>query len=185
MESIMKIPLQITLRDIPSSVAVEATIREKAEKLNRAYPNIMSCRVTVEIPGKHKHQGKEFNIRIDITVPGNEIVVNRIHDEDIYVALRDSFDAAKRQLEDYNRKQSGQVKAHEPEFQGRIARLFDEDGCGFIQTADGLELYFSRDNLVNIDFSQLKPGLEVHFIEEPAAEGMQAKRISVSKSAIS
>lgn len=181
----MKIPLQITLRDIPSSDAVEAAIREKADKLDQFYPHLMSCRVTVEIPGKHKHQGKEFNVRIDITVPGSEIVVNRTHHEDIYVSLRDAFDAAKRQLEDYGRKQRGDIKAHEPAFQGRIARLFDEEGYGFIQTAEGQELYFSRDSLVNIDFDRLEPGLEVHFIEEPAAEGMQAKRISVSKHATS
>lgn len=179
----MKIPLQITLRDIPGSDAVETAIREKAERLDKFYPHIMSCRVTVEIPGKHKHQGKEFNVRIDITVPGNEIVVNRTHHEDIYVSLRDAFDAAKRQLEDYGRKQRGETKAHEPEFQGRIARLFDEEGYGFIQTAQGQELYFSRDSLANIDFAHLEPGLEVHFIEEAAAEGMQAKRISVSKHA--
>lgn len=180
----MKIPLQITLRDIPASEAVEAAIREKAGKLDQFYPHIVSCRVAVEIPGKHKHQGKEFNVRIDITVPGSEIVVNRVHSEDIYVSLRDAFDAAKRQLEDYGRKQRGEIKTHEPEFQGHIARLFDEEGYGFIQTADGQELYFSRDSLVNIDFDHLESGLEVHFIEEAAAEGMQAKRISVSRHAM-
>jgi ribosomal subunit interface protein len=177
----MKIPLQITLRDIPHSDAIEAAIREKAEKLDRFYQHVMSCRVTVEMLGKHKHQGKEFNVRIDITVPGSELVVNRIHHEDIYVVLRDAFDAARRQLEDYGRKQHGDVKTHEPAFQGRIARLFGEEGYGFIQTPDGQELYFSRENLVNIDFERLEPGLEVRFIEEAVAEGLQAKRISVSK----
>ena len=179
----MKIPLQITLRDISGSDAIETAIREKAEKLDHFYAHIMSCHVTVEMPGKHKHQGNEFNVRIDITVPGSEIVVNRAHNEDFYVALRDAFEVAKRQLEDYGRKQRGGIKVHEPEFQGRIARLFDEEGVGFIQTADGRELYFSRDSLVNIDFEHLELGLEVHFIEEPAREGMQAKRISVSKHA--
>jgi ribosomal subunit interface protein len=108
----MKLPLQITLRDIPQSDEVEAAIREKAEKLDHFYPQMMSCRVTVEMPGKHKHQGKDFSIRIDITVPGSEIVVNKEHGEDIYVVLRDAFDAAKRQLEDYGRKQRGDVKTH-------------------------------------------------------------------------
>lgn len=177
----MKLPLQITLRDIPHSEAVEAAIREKAERLDRFYPHIMSCRVTVEIPGKHKHQGKLFKVLIDITVPGSEIVVNRDQHEDVYVALRDGFDAVKRKLEDYGRKQRGDTKAHEPTFQGRIARLMGEEGYGFIETHDGRELYFSRDNLVNADFQRLEPGMEVHFIEEAAAEGMQAKRISVGK----
>jgi ribosomal subunit interface protein len=110
----MKLPLQITLRDISHSDAVEQAVREKAEKLDQFYPQIMGCRVTVEMPGKHKHQGRQFAVRIDITVPGSEIVVNRERDEDVYVALRDGFDAARRQLEDYNRRQRGDVKHHEP-----------------------------------------------------------------------
>lgn len=110
----MKLPLQITLRDISHSDAVEQAIRDKAEKLDQFYPQIMSCRVTVKMPGKHKHSGRQFAVRIDITVPGNEIVVNRERDEDVYVSLRDAFDAARRQLEDYNRKQRGDVKYHEP-----------------------------------------------------------------------
>lgn len=180
----MMIPLQITLRDIPQSDAVEAAIREKAEKLERFYPHIMGCRVTVEIPGKHKHQGKMFNVRIDITVPGGEVVVNRDLDEDIYVALRDAFNSAKRQIEDYGRKQRGDTKSHETEFVGHIARLFEDEGYGFIETNDGRELYFSRDNLVNVDFNRLEPGTEVQFLEEAAAEGLQAKRISVGKHAM-
>jgi ribosomal subunit interface protein len=108
----MKLPLQIILRDIAQSEAVETAIREKVDKLDHFYPHIMSCRVTVEMPGKHKNQGKDFAIRIDITVPGSEIVVNKEHGEDIYVVLRDAFDAAKRQLEDYGRKQRGDVKSH-------------------------------------------------------------------------
>lgn len=108
----MKLPLQITLRDISHSDAVEDAIRQKAEKLDRFYSHIMACRVTVEMPGKHKHQGKEFEVRIDITVPGSEIVVNKLHGEDLHVVLRDAFDAAKRRLEDYSQVQRGDVKAH-------------------------------------------------------------------------
>ena len=109
----MKLPLQITLRDIPQSEALEAAIKEKAEKLERFHQQIMACRVTVEIAGKHKHQGNEFKVEIDITVPGSEIVVNHHQNEDVYVALRDAFDAAKRQLEDFAHKQRGDVKTHE------------------------------------------------------------------------
>jgi ribosomal subunit interface protein len=110
----MRIPLQITIRDIEHSEALETRIREKAHKLDEFFNHIMSCRVVVEMPHKHHHQGKQFNVRIDIGVPGSEIVVNRDHAEDIYVALRDAFSAAKRQLEDYARKVRGDVKTHEP-----------------------------------------------------------------------
>ena len=110
----MQIPLQITIRDMEHSDALETHIRDKADKLNEFFDRIMSCRVVVEMPHKHHHQGKQFNVRIDIGVPGSEIVVNRDHAEDVYVALRDAFDAAKRQLEDYARKLHGNVKAHAP-----------------------------------------------------------------------
>jgi ribosomal subunit interface protein len=110
----MQTPLQITIRDMEHSDALETHIRDKVGKLEEFSSHITSCRVVVEIPHKHQHQGKQFNVRIDIGVPGSEIVVNRDHAEDAYVALRDAFDAAKRQLEDYARKIRGDVKTHAP-----------------------------------------------------------------------
>ena len=110
----MQIPLQITIRDVEHSEALETHIRGKVEKLEEFFKSIISCRVVVEMPHKHHQQGKQYNVRIDIGVPGSEIVVNRDHAEDIYVALRDAFDAAKRRLEDYARKIRGDVKKHEP-----------------------------------------------------------------------
>jgi ribosomal subunit interface protein len=177
----MKTPLQITFRDIKHSEALETHIREKAEKLETFFEPIMSCRVVVEMPHQHKHQGKAFNVRIDIGVPGSEIVVNRDRHEDVYVALRDAFDAAKRQLEDYARRLNRETKSHPQGFTGLVARLVPEEGYGFIRRADGNELYFNIDNLVNTTFDQLREGDEVKFIEEMAAEGPQAKRVSVGR----
>ncbi len=108
----MQIPLQITIRDIEHSEALEARIRSKAAKLDEFFNHITSCRVVIEMPHKHHHQGKQFNVRIDIGIAGGEIVVNRDHAEDVYVALRDAFDAAKRQIEDYAHKIRGDVKTH-------------------------------------------------------------------------
>lgn len=101
----MEVTLQITTRDMPHSDVLESHIREKAAKLEKFYPHIMSCRIVVELPHKHHHQGRLYDVHIDITVPGGELVVNRVANEDVYVAVRDAFDAAKRQLEDYGRKQ--------------------------------------------------------------------------------
>jgi len=120
----MQIPLQITIRGIEHSEALETHIRDKADKLDEFFDRIMSCRVVVEVPHKHHQQGKHFNVRLDIGVPGSEIVVNRDHAEDVYVALRDAFDAAKRQLEDYARKIRGDVKKHQPQ---RRPEISDEE----------------------------------------------------------
>jgi len=116
----MEIPLQITFRGIPKSEAVEARILEKVSKLERFDSHIMSCRVAVEAEHQSQHQGNQYHIRIDITTPNKELVVSREHHdkkahEDIYVAIRDAFNAATRQLEDYVRIQRGDVKTHTEE----------------------------------------------------------------------
>lgn len=108
----MQSELQVSFKDIPHSAAVEQRIREKTAKLEQIYPHIISCHVTLELPHKHHQQGKLHNVRIDVRVPGNEIVVNRDQHEDIYAALRDAFDAAKRKLDEYGRRQRGEVKHH-------------------------------------------------------------------------
>jgi ribosomal subunit interface protein len=116
----MRIPLEITFRHMQPSEALEAKIREKAEKLEQFYASVMGCRVVVEAPHEHHRQGNLFHVSIDITVPNGELPVTRGHHhrshahEDVYVALRDAFDVARRRLEDYGRKQRGNVKAHEP-----------------------------------------------------------------------
>lgn len=109
----MKLPLQITTRNISLSEAAENTIREKAAKLETFHDNITACRVLVEVPHRHKHQGMAYNVNIDITVPGNEIVVKREPNEDLYVAIRDSFDAARRQLQEISARRRGDVKHHD------------------------------------------------------------------------
>jgi ribosome-associated translation inhibitor RaiA len=109
----MQTPLKITFHHLTASDALEQHIRDQAAKLDAVYPRITSCHITVEMPHKHKANGRTFNVRIDVQVPGSEIAVNRTQDEDAYVALRDGFDAATRMLEDYARRQRGDTKHHE------------------------------------------------------------------------
>jgi ribosomal subunit interface protein len=177
----MQVPVQITFRDMPRSDALETHIRDSAAKLEEFHDRITSCRVTVEQTAQHHHQGRQFRVRVDLRVPGKEIVSNRDHHEDVYVALRDAFDAVKRQLEETARLMRGDVKAHEPAQHGEVVRMFREEGHGFIRTTDGRELYFSRENVVHPGFDQLESGVPVQFIEETGAEGLQAKRVSVGK----
>jgi ribosomal subunit interface protein len=178
----MQKPLQITVHGMEHSAALDAGIRERAAKLEEFYPRMIGCHVTVDKPHHHHHQGAQFDVRIDLHLPGRkEVVVNRQHAEDVFVALRDAFDAAKRKLEEHVRLQRGDVKAHAPASHGHVRQLFLEDGYGFIETADGRELYFSRDNVVEPPFEHLQLGTEVQFLEEMAQEGPQAKRVTVGK----
>jgi ribosomal subunit interface protein len=109
----MELPLQVTYRGMESSAALEDAVREKAAKLEQFHPRLMSCRVVIEQAARHKTQGKQFAVRIDLKAPGGEIAVNRDHADDVYVALRDAFDAARRKLEDFAREIRGDVKRHE------------------------------------------------------------------------
>ena len=111
----MQTPVQITFRDMEPSAAVESHIREKAARLEQYYDRIMSCRVMVEAPHGHHHQGRLNQVRIDLGVPDAALVVSHEHHhrdsahEDVYVVIRDAFNAMQRQLEDYARKRCGQV----------------------------------------------------------------------------
>jgi len=106
----MQVPLQITLRNLPHSPALEELIRRKAEKLDAFRPGITSCVVTVDAPHRHQRQGREFAVRIDLHVPGRDIVITREHDEDVYVALREAFDVAVRQIDEHARVLRGRSR---------------------------------------------------------------------------
>jgi len=109
----MKMPLQITFRDIVPLPSVEPEIRRRAEKLGRWTPDVMSCRVVVEAEANRHRQGHEYRVHLSVHVPGEEIDVGLHHlDEDIHRALSGAFDAADRRLEDYVRRRRGQVKLH-------------------------------------------------------------------------
>ena len=178
----MQIPLQITFQDMDPSPFVEAKIREKAQKLEHYHDRIMACRVVVEPLGQHHHHGNLYQVRIDITVPGGEIVVSRdsglnhAH-EDIYVAIRDAFKAARRQLEDHLRRTRRKVKKHEMPPHGRVIEYFPEDGYGKILAPDGREIYFHENSVLNGGFRQLGIGSEVRFAEEQGEMGPQASTV--------
>jgi ribosome-associated translation inhibitor RaiA len=102
--TIVTIPVQITFRHMETSAAVETRVRELANHLGVFSDKITSCRVVVDSPHRHQHQGKVFNVKVQLALPGEDVVVDmerpdRPGHEDVYVVLRDAFDAAKRQLQ--------------------------------------------------------------------------------------
>lgn len=176
----MQTPVQIAFRGMDTSPALEAKIREKAEKLERYHDRITSCRVVVEAPHRHSRKGKLYSISIDVTIPGTELVVNsekRNHHshEDPYVALRDAFNAMTRQLEERAREDKGKVKAHESPPQGMVVRLFQDHG--FIGTADRGDIYFHRNSVVDGSFDDMKEGDQVRFVATAGEKGLQATTV--------
>jgi ribosomal subunit interface protein len=157
----MKVPLQITFRHLDHSEAVETRIRERAERLDRLYQDIMKAHVVVDMPQQRHRKGGIFQVQVDITVPGRELVVNRdpltnhAH-EDVYVAIDDAFDAMERRLKDHSREIQGEVKRSAGPERGRVDQLFAEEGYGFIQTSDGRDIYFHRNSVLDDGFDRLR-----------------------------
>jgi cold shock CspA family protein/ribosome-associated translation inhibitor RaiA len=205
----MEHPLRITFRNMPPSLAIENNIREKAAKLESYYDRILGCHVVVEAPHRHHHKGKAYVVRIDLTVPGGELVVNRapkrldaaaLRDPelagkdltethkpgkhgahaDLYVAIRDAFNSAARKLQDFARKRRGMVKVHEPAPLGRISKIFPEEQYGFLETPDGREIYFHKNSVLQPGFDQLGIGMEVHFAEEIGDKGPKATTVRIA-----
>lgn len=162
-------PLEIAFRDIGQSDAVEARIRKEVAKLKRFHQRITSCRVVIAAPHRSKHKGKLYYVQIQMTVPNGNLWVNRrspydhAH-EDVYVAIRDAFDAAARRLESGIRRRLVDVpKRREIPPHGTVARMFRDEGYGFIRTPDEREIYFNTSSVVNDGFQRLDVGSEVRF----------------------
>lgn len=174
----MNLALQIQFRGMEPSDFVWNDVWDHAEKLERFYDRIMSCQVTVWAPHHHQHQGKIYHVKVRIHFPGGEINVttepeqNAAH-EDVYVAIRDAFDAVRRRLEDFVRRQRGILKEKNVPAHAKVVRLFPDDECGFIRTPDNREIYFHRNSVLNKEFDQLKIGDEVRFSEEIGEKGPQ------------
>jgi cold shock CspA family protein len=195
-------PLQITFRNVAPSDVIEEWIREEAAKLDTFYNRIMGCRVTVELPHHHHRKGSLYHVRIDLTVPGGEIVVKRepslssqvrhlgeaktkkrlelkIPHKILRLAINAAFKAAGRRLEDYARRQRGDVKAHAALPRARVSRILPDEGYGFLTTDDGREIYFHKNSVLHDAFAKLQVGAMVSFFEEPGEKGPQASTVRV------
>jgi ribosome-associated translation inhibitor RaiA len=118
-----------------SSDAVIARLHQEMDKLEKYFDRLTSCHVIVEAPRRPYHPGEPFRIHITLGVPGKDLVVAhepawraaavggsdahlRKHEEvavphkDLYVAIRDGFDAMRRQLQDYVHCLRHEVKTH-------------------------------------------------------------------------
>jgi ribosomal subunit interface protein len=175
---------QITFHGMDVSPAMTALIREKLSKLEQFHNRITSARVTVEMRNQKGRQGHLYHVAVDLEVPGGVVVVNRkpgdqnAH-EDLRVAIRDSFNAARRQLEDHVRKADGvHVKAHPEKLRGAVVRLFPDEGYGFLRTPAGQEVYFQRDSVVRDDWDKLDLGSDMEFSLMDGEKGPFAVNVS-------
>jgi ribosomal subunit interface protein len=179
--------IQVTFRELAHSDAIEAYVRKHAAKLERFSGRITGCHVVLEEPHRHQLSGRHFRVRIDLVVPGGEVVVSQAPDgdatsEDAYAAIDQAFDRSVRRLEDFERRRSRNVRRHATAreasyIDGRVAKLWSYEGFGFIEARDGAEVYFHRNSVLGGAFDRLAVGARVRFVEEEGDKGPQASTV--------
>jgi cold shock CspA family protein/ribosome-associated translation inhibitor RaiA len=190
----------ISFRGLADTAALETEIATRLRKLEIFYDRIMNCRVLVELVQQHHSNGNHYHVRIDLTVPGEEIVVS--HEvslrgvaqdlqaetlrkasepdpgrKDVHVAIHQAFDVARRRLQDFARRQRGSVKTRSLPSHGRIARLVPGDEQGYIEADDGRDVYFHRNSVLRNAFDRMVVGSDVAFAEERGEKGPQASTV--------
>lgn len=106
----MKQPLQIQFHGMEPCENVELTARARAVELDQSFPQIVSCRVDIDVQGGNCVRSGLVGVRIDVSVPGHELTVNRLHDKDIQAALHNAFDGIQRRLKDMDGEAAGRTK---------------------------------------------------------------------------
>ena len=178
----MQEPVRIAFRNMEPPIGSDDDIRQRVARLEEFFDRIIACSVVIEARHRHHRQGRLYHIRIEIFVPEREIVVQRdppehhAH-EDLHVAIRDAFDAARRQLQDHAREMRGDVKEHAAPAIGRIVRLFPD--YGFLATDDNQEIYLHKNAVLGRGFGTLQVGDRVRYVihEGEGEQGTQASTV--------
>jgi hypothetical protein len=173
----MERPLQIAYKGLEASEFLDSLIRERAAKLERYHPNVIGCRVVVEVPHRSAESGKTpIGIAVEVEVPGQNLVVAKAATErreaknDHNQVVSRAFDMVQRQLEDSidtKRDVNRQVGGSDLQT-GQVVRLFKDADYGFVEVRGGLELHFTRSDVFSGNFDELEVGNMVQVTPSPA-----------------
>jgi len=178
----METPVEIDFQGMKPVERLHQSITTHIADLEQRCGRITACRVVLKAPGGHHHIGL-YEVNIRLALPnGREVNVARTAQQDqrytdVDFAINDTFKRARRRLQDHVRRMQGQVKAHEPQPMGTVSRLDPSGEFGFIETADGRDVYFHRNSVLDNAFSRLSVGAHVAFAEEAGDKGPQASTV--------
>ena len=183
----MKTPLEISFHNLMSSPAIEDEIERRVAKLEKLYPRMIACRVSVEKPHRQHRTGSPFEIHIEMSVPGKTIAVTRepnraarrVQKPTIRTSISEAFRTAESRLKEFKALRRGAVKSHAVMLPGTIRRVDRSNGSGFLTTNDGKEMYFHRNSLLSGDFEKLKRGDTVQYTEAMGDTGPTANKVWV------
>ena len=180
----MQTPAQIEFEGIQVSAELRAAVEQHVAELEDRFGRITAARITVKGPGDHRQTGGQYQVSIRLALPdGREVHVGRTPKLDerygeLTFAVDDAFKRARRQLQDQARLMRGDVKTHEPQPIGTVARIDPSGEFGFLEAADGHEVYFNRNSVVD-GGSNILPGARVSYVEEIGEKGPQASTVKM------
>lgn len=183
----MDVPLEIRFHGMDSSESVEARIREKVAKLERKYGRLVACRVGIEKPHRQHRTGNLYEVHVELSVPGHDLVVSKepprtgdgYRNPDINQAVNAAFEAAERRLQSFKQKQYGEVKIHDSDMQltGTVTDLRPEGDYGFLDNAQGGQIWFHRNAVMDGQLEALQVGDRVYYVETIGDSGPQASKV--------
>jgi len=183
MVTTMQTPVEIDFQGMSARPDLREVIAEHVSKLETRYGRMTACRVVLKAPGNHHHTGGLWEVNIWLALPnGRHVEVGRTpqadeRHSDVMFAINDAFKRARRRLQDQVRRMQGQVKQHEPRAIGTVVQLDPSGEFGFLQSADGREIYFHKNSVLDGAFARLDVGSRVFFAEEMGERGPQASTV--------
>ena len=180
----METPAEIDFQGMDTTPQLQSSIEDHVAKLEERCGRVTACRVVVKGSGAHHRTGLyEINIRLALP-DGREVNIARTPqaDEryaDLPFAINDTFRRARRRLQDHVRRMQGQVKLHEGQPIGTVTKLDHSGEFGFLESADGREIYFHRNSVLDPGFAHLNVGTRVSFAEEMGEKGPQASTVKL------
>jgi len=179
----MQTPVEIDFQGMAVRPDLQDAIAEHVSKLETRYGRMTACRVVLKGPGGHHQTGGLYEVNIRLALPnGREVDVGRTaqldeRHSDVIFAINDAFKRARRRLQDHVRRMQGQVKEHEAQPIATVVRLDPFGDFGFLQAADGHEIYFHKNSVLDDAFARLDVGARVFFAEEMGEKGPQASTV--------
>lgn len=181
----MQTPVQIDFQGLDANSTTREVIAKHVAELEQRCGRMTACRVVLKGPGKHHRTGGLYEVNIRLSLPdGREVDISRTpkadeRHSDLTFAIDDVFKRARRRLQDQVRRLQRQVKQHDDQPIGRVARLDALGEFGIIEAPDGQEIYFHRNSVLNKEFSKLKIGAQVTYFEEAGEKGSQASTVKL------
>jgi cold shock CspA family protein len=181
----MQTPVQIDFQGLDVSPTTREAIEQHVAQLEQRCGRVTACRVVLKGPGQHHRTGGLYEVNIRLALPdGREVDVSRTpkadeRHSDLPFAIHDAFKRARRRLQDQVRRMQGQVKQHEGQPIGTVTKLDELGEFGIIEAADGHEVYFHRNSVLDGAFNKVSLGTRVAYAEEAGEKGPQASTVKL------